>query len=91
MDENKDKIHISEAQQPHDFALDDILAEFGGAPETEEEAAQRLETLGDRDVALCRELTKLHEEAVRTTLSQSYLSMLRLIDSSRWKLSSLYQ
>ena len=55
MDENKDKIHISEAQQPHDFALDDILAEFGGTPETEEEAAQRLETLGDRSRKLVME------------------------------------
>ena len=26
---------------------------------------------GDRPVALCRELTKLHEETVRTTLSQA--------------------
>ena len=30
-----------------------------------------LETLGDRDVALCRELTKLHEEIIRTTLSRA--------------------
>ncbi len=28
-----------------------------------------LDCLGDRDVALCRELTKLHEEVIRTTLS----------------------
>ncbi len=28
-----------------------------------------LDALGERDVALCRELTKLHEEVVRTTLS----------------------
>ena len=28
-----------------------------------------LECFGDRDVALCRELTKLHEEVIRTTLS----------------------
>ena len=30
-----------------------------------------LEVLGDRDVSLCRELTKLHEEVIRTTLSQA--------------------
>ncbi len=29
-----------------------------------------LETLGDRPAALCRELTKLHEEVIRSTLSQ---------------------
>ena len=28
MDENNDKVHISEVQRPTDFALDDILAEF---------------------------------------------------------------
>ena len=28
-----------------------------------------LATFGDRDISLCRELTKLHEEVVRTTLS----------------------
>ena len=31
--------------------------------------ADLLEAFGDRDVALCRELTKLHEEVLRTTLS----------------------
>ncbi len=30
-----------------------------------------LETLGDRELAICREITKLHEETRRTTLSQA--------------------
>ena len=30
-----------------------------------------LACFGDRDIALCRELTKLHEEIIRTTLSQA--------------------
>ena len=30
-----------------------------------------LEVLGDRDIALCRELTKFHEEARRTTIAQA--------------------
>ena len=30
-----------------------------------------LEVLGDRDIALCRELTKLHEECRRTTIAQA--------------------
>ena len=30
-----------------------------------------LEAFGDRPVALCRELTKLHEETMRTTLAQA--------------------
>lgn len=33
--------------------------------------ADLLELLGDRPVALCRELTKLHEETIRCTLSQA--------------------
>ena len=30
-----------------------------------------LDILGDRKIALCRELTKLHEEVIRTTLSEA--------------------
>lgn len=33
--------------------------------------ADMAELLGDRPVALCRELTKLHEDTVRTTLAQA--------------------
>ena len=33
--------------------------------------ADLLEALGDREAALCREMTKLHEEVLRTTLSQA--------------------
>ena len=33
--------------------------------------ADLAEALGDRRIALCRELTKLHEETVRTTLSEA--------------------
>ena len=33
--------------------------------------ADMAEVLGDRPVALCRELTKLHEDTVRTTLAQA--------------------
>jgi len=54
MDEENRKVHISETQQPKDFALDDILAEFGGAAQPEAEDA-RLETLGDRSKKLVME------------------------------------
>ena len=30
-----------------------------------------LDTLGDREIALCRELTKLHEEVIRTTIADA--------------------
>ena len=33
--------------------------------------AQLLEFLGDRQIAVCRELTKIHEEALRTTISEA--------------------
>ena len=36
-----------------------------------ETLADLLEVLGDRDIALCRELTKLHEEAYRTTIAEA--------------------
>ena len=33
--------------------------------------ADMLEILGDRKIAICRELTKIHEEIIRTTLSEA--------------------
>lgn len=36
-----------------------------------ETLADLLAVLGDRDMALCRELTKLHEECIRTTVSKA--------------------
>lgn len=36
-----------------------------------ETLADLLEALGDRDIALCRELTKLHEEVIRTTIARA--------------------
>ncbi|MGH2520269.1 MAG: 16S rRNA (cytidine(1402)-2'-O)-methyltransferase, partial [Chloroflexota bacterium] len=33
--------------------------------------AELYEALGDRKIAICRELTKLHEEVIRTQLSQA--------------------
>ena len=51
---------------------DPVFLAQKSAPATAEDlpvAQDLLDTLGDRDVALCRELTKLHEEVVRTTLS----------------------
>ena len=33
--------------------------------------ADMTEVLGDRPIALCRELTKLHEDTARTTLAQA--------------------
>ena len=35
--------------------------------------ADMLEILGDRKIALCRELTKIHEEIIRTTLSEAQI------------------
>jgi 16S rRNA (cytidine1402-2'-O)-methyltransferase len=40
-------------------------------------AADLLDVLGDRQVALCRELTKMHEEVRRTTLSELVASLKR--------------
>ena len=53
MDDKNKKVHISEAQQPKDFALDQILAEFGAPPEPPEE--ELAETLGDRSKKLVME------------------------------------
>ncbi len=57
------------------------LAEISGEPRTmvfheaphrlRQTLADMLEVLGDRRAALCRELTKLHEETVRTTLAEA--------------------
>lgn len=59
----------------------DALAELSGERRTmvfheaphrlRQTLADMLETLGDRRIALCRELTKLHEETHRTTLAEA--------------------
>lgn len=59
----------------------DALAELSGERRTmvfheaphrlRQTLADMLETLGDRRIALCRELTKLHEETRRTTLAEA--------------------
>ena len=43
-----------------------------------------LDVLGDRDIALGRELTKLHEEIVRTTIAQA----LERVRACRWRTRS---
>ena len=53
-----------------DAKLNEELLEYQES-KSMEELADLLEVLGNRDVAVCRELTKLHEEVVRTTLSQA--------------------
>lgn len=53
MDEENKKIHISETQMPTDFALDDILAEFGDEGELPEPASD--ESLSDRSKKLVLE------------------------------------
>ena len=58
-------------------ALADLLGEertmvFHEAPhKLRPTLSDMLEILGDRPIALCRELTKLHEETMRTTLQQA--------------------
>lgn len=54
MEDETRKVHISETQQPSDFDLEDILAEFGGAPEPSPEA-QTPESLTDRSKRLVLE------------------------------------
>ncbi len=66
---------LSTANRPRREHLESLRAEhrtiviYEAPHKLVETLGDLLETLGDRDVALCRELTKLHEEVVRTTLA----------------------
>lgn len=68
---------LSSGKKERRAALEELTGEvrtmvFHEAPHRLRSAlADMAEVLGDRPVALCRELTKLHEETVRTTLAQA--------------------
>ena len=68
---------LSTANRPRREHLDSLREEhrtiviYEAPHKLVETLSDLLETLGDRDVALCRELTKLHEEVIRTTLSRA--------------------
>ncbi|MCD8096010.1 MAG: 16S rRNA (cytidine(1402)-2'-O)-methyltransferase [Ruminococcus sp.] len=50
----------------------DVTLVFYEAPHRLKRTLERLyEFLGERKISLCRELTKLHEEVIRTTISQA--------------------
>ena len=51
--------------------LPDTLVDFEAPHRLREALADLLEALGDRRIAVCRELTKLHEEIFRGTLSEA--------------------
>ena len=68
---------LSTAKKPRHTHLEDCARSeytliFYEAPhKLRETLSDLLEYLGDRRVSLCRELTKIHEEVIRTTLSQA--------------------
>ena len=60
------KEHLESLRQEHR-----TLVIYEAPHKLVETLSDLLEVLGDRDIALCRELTKLHEEVIRTTISQA--------------------